>query len=274
MTHRPLFTIVIANYNHGKFLKQAIQSVINQSYQNFELFVIDAKSKDNSVDIIKSFENRIDWWVSEPDSGQSNAFNKGFRRAKGQFLFWLNADDFLLPSSLRIASEYILKYPNSNWFAANTIFFDVNGLITKCTNGPNWHNYLFKKAPINIYGPSSMFKKEIFEEVGGFDESLHYAMDTDLWMRFQLRGYKFKRIHNYFWGFRIHSDSKTSHVFSEEPVLAYFEERKHIMIKNNINHTKLNWLIQKCYKIVTGLYFKTYLDTKSNKGKVIENLNL
>lgn len=123
MKNTPLFTVVIANYNHGKYLNSALDSLVNQDYQNFELFVIDAKSTDNSLEIIKKFEDRIDWWISEPDSGQSDAFNKGFKKANGQFLFWLNADDVLLPNSLSIAFDYIGKYPDFSWFAANTVFF-------------------------------------------------------------------------------------------------------------------------------------------------------
>jgi glycosyltransferase involved in cell wall biosynthesis len=123
MKNETLFTIVIANYNHGKFIKEAISSVLRQSYSNYELFVIDAKSTDNSVSVIKSFDVKLDWWVSEKDSGQSDAFNKGFKRAKGEYLFWLNADDILLPNSLEIAANYILKNPKVNWIAANTVFF-------------------------------------------------------------------------------------------------------------------------------------------------------
>lgn len=272
MKNTPLFTVVIANYNHGKYLNSALDSLVNQDYQNFELFVIDAKSTDNSLEIIKKFEDRIDWWISEPDSGQSDAFNKGFKKANGQFLFWLNADDVLLPNSLSIAFDYIGKYPDFSWFAANTVFFDVNNIITKCTNGPSWSDLLFDKGPINIYGPSSIFSKKIFDEVGGFDENLHYTMDTDLWMRFQKKGYKFKRIHQYFWGFRIHSDSKTSHVFTEEPIPAFFEERKRILIKNEVVYSRITIFGQKLYKIFSGLYMMSYIDTMRNRGNLIKNL--
>ena len=88
MTKNLLFTIVIANYNHGRFIEQAILSVVNQTFKNFELIVIDAESNDNSVEVIKKYSDNITWWVSEPDSGQSEAFNKGFRKAKGKYLFW------------------------------------------------------------------------------------------------------------------------------------------------------------------------------------------
>ncbi len=272
MKKKPLFTIVIANYNHGKYLGEALDSIINQNYKNYELFVIDAMSTDNSVEVIKSYESKIDWWVSEKDSGQSNAFNKGFRKANGEYLFWLNADDVLLPNCLKIAANYIVENPRVNWIAANTIFFDADGLITKCTNGPSWNNFLFKNAPINIYGPTSIFRKQIFEETGGFDEKLHFVMDTDLWMRFKKKGYQFKRIHKYFWGFRIHKDSKTSHVFSEKPSSDYSKERIKILKKNDMVYSKYNLFFQKVYKVCMGLYLKSFYDTKKNRGSHIRNI--
>ena len=267
-------SIVIVNYNHGKFLQQAIDSVFYQHYKNFELLVIDAKSTDDSVEIIKRNESKINWWVSEPDSGQSEAFNKGFSKAKGKFCFWINADDILLPNSLIKAKKIIDKNPKIQWFTANTIFFDVKGYITKFANGPNWINFLFKKTSIPVYGPTSIFSKRIFDEVDGFDETLHYSMDTDLWYRFLSLGYKFKRIHSYFWGFRIHKDSKTSHTFSEEPSLKIVNERNKIKKKNNIYHLKSFSILLKAIKFLNGNYMKSYSDTKKYKGKSITQLSL
>jgi len=272
MKNKYLFTIVIANYNHGIFIEDAIKSVLNQSFKNYELFVVDAKSTDNSVEVIKKYECKIDWWVSEVDTGQSNAFNKGFSRANGKFLLWLNADDILLPNSLKKAADEIEKNKSVEWFVANTISFDVNGLITKCVNGPSWHRFLFKNAPITVYGPTSIFSKKIFDELGCFDESLNYCMDTDLWYRFKNAGYCFKRIHFYFWGLRVHEDSKTSHAFFGKKSTHFLEESKKIKIKNKIVFKKKNLLYQKIFKIINGNYFKSFLDTKKNMGKHISNL--
>lgn len=94
------FSIVIANYNSGKYLEDAILSVIKQNYPKVQLIIIDGASTDNSMDVIRRYDKDIDYWVSEKDQGQSDAFNKGFRQAKYEWLFWLNADDFLLQDSL------------------------------------------------------------------------------------------------------------------------------------------------------------------------------
>lgn len=94
------FSIVIANYNSGQYLEDAILSVIKQNYPKVQLIIIDGASTDNSVDVIRRYDKYIDYWVSEKDNGQSEAFNKGFQQAKYEWLFWLNADDFLLQDSL------------------------------------------------------------------------------------------------------------------------------------------------------------------------------
>lgn len=103
------FSIVIANYNSGKYLEDALLSVIKQNYPKVQLIVIDGESKDNSVEIIKKYDAHIDYWVSEKDKGQSDAFNKGFAKAKYDWLFWLNADDFLTQNSLFNLSRLINK---------------------------------------------------------------------------------------------------------------------------------------------------------------------
>ncbi len=272
MNNKPLFSIVIANYNHGSFIEQAIQSVLCQSYKNYELIVVDGNSSDSSVEIIKKYDDNISWWVSEPDSGQSEAFNKGFKMAKGKYFFWLNADDVLINGALQSAANYLKTRPKVEWISANTVFFDVTGKITKCTNGPSWSDFLFKNAPLLIYGPTSIFSREIFIETGGFDESLHFGMDTDLWLRFKCKGYRFEKIKKYFWGFRIHQDSKTSHSFSEVPSEEYRSERQVVMLKNSLSYSDVKLIFQKIHKLTSGLYLKSFFATKKYSGKNIKNV--
>lgn len=266
---KPLFSIVIANYNHGKFLEQAILSVLNQSCNDFELIVIDGGSSDNSVELIKKYSNLLSYWISEPDKGQSDAFNKGFNNANGEFFFWINADDILLPRSLEIAKMNIQLYPTKLWFTANIIFFSENGQILKCSRGPKWKNFLFNNAPINVYGPTSIFHKSIFWAAGGFDVNLKFAMDTDLWMRFKNMGIKFHRINEYFWGFRVHKGSKTSNQFWGIKNKYQYIEEQAIMNKNNITYSKSGILIQMAYKFFSGLYLFSFIDSIKFKGKNI-----
>lgn len=268
---QPMFSVVIANYNQGKYISKAIESILQQDFKDIELIIVDGGSTDESVRVIEEYEEQVSWWVSEKDSGQSDAFNKGFNQAKGKFLFWLNADDFLIKGSLSKVAKLIEKYPNATWISANTIFFKEDESIYKCTNGPSWNKYLVKNANINIYGPSSFFTKDIFEKVGGFKEDLHYCMDTDLWHRFVNLGERYIKLHDYVWGFRLHEESKTTHTFFGESNPKKVLEEKKVKLDNNISISNLAVKLNKLLKFFNGNYYKSYIETKKYKNLKISN---
>ena len=267
----PLFSIVIVNFNNGIYLENAIISILNQDFIDFELIIIDGGSQDNSLEILLKYDKYIRWWVSESDSGQSEAFNKGFNKATGKYYFWLNADDILLKNSLSTAKIYIENNPNYLWFSANTIFFNENGTILKCTVGPKWNKLIMSHSHIYVYGPSSIFHRDLFSESQKFNESLHYTMDTDLWLKFINLGYKFYKIDIFFWGFRIHSNSKTSHAFFEKKNKDFQREFENVYIDNNHKVYKIYNLLSKLQKYITGCYIKSLYYTFKYKGK---NINL
>lgn len=209
----PVLSIVIVNYNYGRFLESAIKSVLTQKVQGVELIVVDGGSSDESVSIIRRHERDIAWWVSERDNGQSEAFNKGFSHAKGKYLTWLNADDVLTQGCLHKVVQELTRHPDWDWFTANSYrFSDADGSILEIAWGPHWYpNWLQRKnSPIVAFGPSTIFSKALYERVGKIDESLHYVMDSDLWVRFMAAGVKQRRINEFVWGFRMHGDSKTA----------------------------------------------------------------
>ena len=182
--NKPLLSIVIANYNYGRFLEEAIRSVLSQSCDDYELIIVDGGSTDNSVEVIKKYEDKIAWWVSEKDKGQSDAFNKGFARANGKFLTWLNADDVMLPGvieKLKYASE---KHPKCEWFVGGSLWLDEELNIYKCCPSKKFSVLRAKNGLVSVWGPSSFFTKRLLEDAGGVDERLHYTMDTYLWLNF------------------------------------------------------------------------------------------
>ena len=225
----PLLSIVIANYNYGRFLDEAIQSVQSQSCQDFEIIIIDGGSTDESVEVIRKYaeglpsgevkvrgegEQRnfpISYWISEKDKGQSDAFNKGFAKASGRFLTWLNADDVMLPGTiekLKIAAE---KHPDCEWFVGGVMWLDPEMKIVNMGRGRPFSEIRYRGGTVSAWGPSSFFTKRLLDAVGGVDERFHYTMDTDLWLRFACKqGARYLPFCNYAWGLRLHPDAKLS----------------------------------------------------------------
>ncbi len=265
----PFFSIVIANYNHGRFLEEAILSVLTQSCQDFELIVVDGGSTDNSVEIIKKYEHRIAWWCSEKDRGQSHAFNKGFSRARGKFFTWLNADDLLLPNTLARVRDCLEKNRTCRWVVGNTIFFSKDGKILWCSQGPSWIKIFSKKMPPYVHGPTSFFSRDIFAMASGFDENLRYAMDVDLWGKFAKLNIPFLRLKHYFWGFRIHEFSRTSHAFDNDPEFAFLKERALLSDRYQWNNAFFYEKLLFVVKVLSGSYLWAWIDTWRFKGKHI-----
>ncbi|MDD2598646.1 MAG: glycosyltransferase family 2 protein [Kiritimatiellae bacterium] len=257
----PVFSIIIPVLNHAKFLEKALRSVLNQTGMNFEVIVVDGGSTDGSVEIIRRYEDRIAWWCSEKDAGQSAAINKGFGHATGKYLFWLNADDLLLPDTLHKAQKYLSENPTCEWLAGNLIYIDQGDRVLWCARDGGWHDWLYENAPVRVYGPSSIFIKELFDRVGGLDESLHYVMDTDLWLRFKKAGARFHRLQHYFWAFRVHDDSKTSADLKGAATPKMVDERARMYLRNNFRVTKLGLLKQRMWRVCNGAYFKAAVDT-------------
>jgi glycosyltransferase involved in cell wall biosynthesis len=269
---RPLFSIVMANYNGAAFLAEAIESVLSQSEADRELILIDGGSTDSSLEIIKRYESQISFWLSERDSGQSEALNKGFRHAKGKFFLWLNSDDLLLPESLSAAKRELDHRPATLWIAGNTIFIGQDRSVIRCSRGPRWSTFVYSHAPLTVFGPSSIFARRLFEEVGGIDLSLKYVMDTDLWLKFLNRGYKYTQIGRYMWAFRIHEHSKTSHAFNAPPVGAFKAEQELLRDRHNLRYTELGYCLQACQKLISGVYIAAAMDTLRMRGKDLSDV--
>ncbi len=213
-TALPSITIVTPSYNQGQYIEETILSVINQDYPNLEYIIIDGGSTDNTVDIIKKYKDRITYWVSEKDSGQSNAINKGFSKATGDIINWINSDDQLVAGALQGVAKRFRENPDA---------LMVHGRIEYFGETSNYYSKNYTKkdletryaAHICMPQPACFYKKQLLDEQGLLDESLHFSMDTDLFVRAGLH-YKIVQVEDVFARFRLHAASKSVSSFSQK----------------------------------------------------------
>jgi len=206
----PRISIVTPSYNQGHYLEQTILSVLGQNYPNLEYIIIDGGSTDDSVQIIRKYADRIAYWVSEPDSGQSEALEKGFALATGEIAAWINSDDYYEEGAFyKVARAY--KQQPFAFFCGTCRMVDTEGKELCVLHTPKvTHRTLTRywKPHFCPPQPSIFFRRVLLHELGGFDRSLHYAMDFDLWLRAS-RKYSFCHTSEHLSYYRVHGDSKT-----------------------------------------------------------------
>jgi glycosyltransferase involved in cell wall biosynthesis len=181
--HTPLVTIITPVYNSASYIEDCILSVLNQTYPNIEYIIMDGGSTDGTQAIAQKYADRLTL-ISEKDNGQSDAINKGWKRAKGEIVAWLNGDDLYLPDAVEKAVEYLQNHPQTAWVYGCAQFVDENGQ-------PNNYRYpIFEwsydkllQFGCYIVQPTVFLRRHIMDELGYIDENLHFGMDYEYWLR-------------------------------------------------------------------------------------------
>ena len=205
----------------------------------------------------------------ETDSGQSDALNKGFAKAKGEWLFWLNADDVLLPGALKRALDRINKSDRINWLAGDTVYIDETGKVRDVRCDAKWRSWFGKKLSVWTGGPSAFFKRELWEKRGGFDAELKYAMDIDLWTRWAKAGEKFVGLGDYVWGFRVHGGSRT---MNGENSAAQIAECRAIEAKYGVSSGGFWRNVTRIASVLDGSWSKRKRDSECLHGKMVNEI--
>jgi len=209
-TELPRISIVTPSYNQGAFLDATIRSVLSQEYPNLEYFVIDGNSTDNSVDVIRRYAKHLTYWVSEPDRGQSHAINKGFARASGDILAWLNSDDVFEPGTLRAIADEAARFPDVGAFVGEGRIINGAGKVVyyKRPGHLTFEEMCRWLDGGDFMQPSCFFTRRAWEAAGPLDEDIHIALDVALWLR-MVRAVKFRAIDRLLSTSLAHDKAKT-----------------------------------------------------------------
>jgi glycosyltransferase involved in cell wall biosynthesis len=183
-------SLITPSFNQGRFIERTIKSVLDQS-GDFELeyLVLDGGSTDNTLDILRRYEGRLSW-NSEPDKGQIDAVNKGFRRVTGDIVGWLNSDDVLCPAALARVAQAFARDPRLQWLHGRCEIIDERDRVIRSTISAykDWCSRRYTYSRLlkdNFISQMTVFwRRSLLDRVGVLDSGLPLAFDYDLWLRF------------------------------------------------------------------------------------------
>lgn len=179
----PALSIITPSYNQAEFLERTIRSVLDQDYPNLEYIVIDGGSTDGSVDIIRRYESRLAYWVSESDRGQVDAINKGLRRATGEWVGWQNSDDIYYPGSFSCFAKAVANRPDIDLVLGDINLIDPDdGVIRDVRYVAPTYDSLLAEGMV-MANQATLWRRSLHDSIGFLDESLHYCLDFDWFLR-------------------------------------------------------------------------------------------
>lgn len=205
----PKVSIVTPSYNQARFTEETIRSILLQGYPDLEYIIIDGGSTDGTVDIIRKYEKWLAYWVSEPDRGQSDAINKGWRLAKGDILAYLNSDDTYMPGAVRTAAAFLSQNPDIGMVYGECNIIDEHGRLKRRFKTADFTiEKVLCGKPSVIPQPSAFIRRTTIDKVGLLDINMDMAMDLDLWVRIGLK-HRIVYIRDVLASYRLHPETKT-----------------------------------------------------------------
>jgi len=245
-------SVVTPSYNQAAYVGQTMRSVHDQDHPDVEHIVVDGGSTDGSLDVIRQYADRATI-IAEPDRGQTDAINKGLRRATGEVVCWLNSDDYFLPGTLSTVARYFADHPEVLWLTGDCAIVDAAGAPIQ--QPVRWYKRTLRMLPSAFYlgvtnavtQPSTFWRRSVHDQLGYLDESLHYTMDYDWWLRLNTLS-RPARLNRTLTAFRIHEESKGGSAYR-----AQFDEDLATLRRHNDSpvlgraHAAHNALIMRVY---------------------------
>lgn len=225
---QPKVSIVVPTYNRGNFIQEMIESVISQTYDNWELIIVDDGSTDNTAEIITPYISKNIHYHSLEHTGRSFARNYGISKSTGEFIAYLDSDDVFLPTKIEKQVKWLIEHPDDAMVYASALLINDFGEYYPALYLAGCSGNIYKKVamflPVTITLPSVLIRKEIQDKVGGFDEELDRFEDTDMWRRVS-RDYKISALVEPLIKVRTHQDNRLE---SLDPKKIFFDVQKYI----------------------------------------------
>jgi glycosyltransferase involved in cell wall biosynthesis len=209
MTALPKISIVVPTYQQGHFIERTLLSILSQGYPNLELIVIDGGSTDATREIVERHRAHIAVFVSEKDKGQTDAIAKGFARATGEVITWMNSDDTYAPDALRTVGQFFADHPQHGFVYGNRDIIDEDDKVIARRRQPDFHLGVMLYAHMIVPQVAAFWRRSLYDQVGGMDVALRFCMDHDLFIRLAQASTPV-HLPQVLGNFRIHGDSKTS----------------------------------------------------------------
>ena len=204
----PKVSIITPSYNQALFLERTIRSVLAQDYPNIEYIIIDGGSSDGSREIIEKYADRLAYWQSQKDKGQTDAINQGFARASGEILVWLNSDDVLYPGAVGAAVSYLQKHPEIGMVYGDCDWINADDSVIGRFPAAQTDLKKLRRGYVHIPQQASFFRAALWRKVGPLDDSFYFAMDYDLWTRLASHQ-PLLYVQEVWAGFRLHEGAKS-----------------------------------------------------------------
>ncbi len=239
LNHLPTISLVTPSFNQAQFLEETIRSVLDQNYPRLEYVIIDGGSKDGSAELIRKYQDRVAYWVSEPDGGMYDAINKGFAHTQGEVMGWINSDDRLMPWALHTIGELFARFPRTEWVASlfpAALAEDGRPMNLRPVEGYSRQAFLRGAylpggnwfAEFHLQQEGTFWRRSLWDRCGGrLDSTLKHAGDFDLWARFFAAGAELHGVPLPLGGFRFHNQQKTALLMEE-----YFQEAKAALLRH------------------------------------------
>jgi glycosyltransferase involved in cell wall biosynthesis len=265
-------TVVTPSYNQARFLDETLRSVLCQRDQVHEYFVLDGGSTDGSPDVVRRYVDRIDYFVSGRDKGQSDAIHRGFSRATGDILCWLNSDDVFLPGALKRVREAFDRHPEWDALTGYHVQIDADSRIKTVHRVPGESETASRWGVLHVCQQTCFFRRKAYEKVGGLNLDLHCVMDSDLWLRMLKQGTTWGHVPEFLAAFRVHADAKGSSwlkQYAEEYQFLYRTYPEHCApsLKHGLGRAAF-----RATQVLSGRKIRSALETRRQRGRKLTDV--